>query len=131
MITILSRAVVLSTVIFASSVVAEEELELGDKVVRTPDGKVSISSVVLAPNSCYSAGKAFFGSPEEVTWIENAIPVTQPLMHSGEVCMMMLTPVKFSSFTTEVPEGAQAIVLYTLDEVTGNVNARALAIPEK
>jgi len=47
------------------------------------------------------------------------------------MCMMMLTPVTFRVFTTEVPEGAQAIVIYTIDEAAGSVNARALAIPEK
>ena len=43
---------------------------------------------------------------------------------------MMLKPVQFS-ITTEVPEGAQAIVIYSLNEKTKTVTARAVAIPSR
>ena len=124
------RAFVLVSVAMAATSAGAAD-EPGDKVTRSADGKVIVSSVVMAPDTCYSAGQATIGSPPAAIPVDNTISIIQPLEHSGEqMCMMMLKPVQFS-ITTEVPEGAQAIVVYTLNEKTKTVTARALAIPSR
>jgi hypothetical protein len=103
--------------------------EPGDKVSRTSDGKLEVTSVYLAPSSCYSAGTAVPGAPADVIAIDNAILITQPLKHSGaQICLWMMKPVTFT-ITSEMSKGAQAIVIYTINEKTKSVAARALAIP--
>jgi len=104
--------------------------EPGDEVVRTRDGKLEVSSIVLAPSSCYSAGPVLSGAPEGTIAIDNAILITQSLKHSGaQMCMWMMKPVEFET-TVESFKGAQAIVIYTVNEETKSVSARALAIPK-
>jgi hypothetical protein len=125
----LLRALVLASISMATT--SAGAAEPGDKVTRSADGKVTVSSVFMAPNTCYSAGQAATGSPPDAVSVDNAILITQPLEHSGDqMCLMMLKPVQFS-ITTDVPEGAQAIVIYSLDEKTRTVTARALAIPSQ
>ena len=122
----LARVLLLAALLVPVTSAADEP---GDKAVRTADGKLEVTSVVLAPSSCYSAGASVAGAPEDATWIDNAILITQSLKHSGdEMCLWMMKPVKFTT-RTDVPKGAQAIVLYTVDEKTKSVAARALAIP--
>jgi hypothetical protein len=85
----------------------------------------------MAPNSCYAAGQATTGSPPDVVSVDNAILITQTLEHNGgSMCMMMMKPVQFS-ITTEIPDHAQAVVIYLLNEKTKTVTARAMAIPSK
>ena len=123
------RVLILVALVLLPTVASAEEQ--GDKVARTADGKLTIDSTVMAPNSCYSAGRATPGSPPDVVSVDNAILITQPLEHSGaQMCLMMLKPVQFH-FTTEVPTGAQAIVIYLFDEKTKTVTARAVAIPSR
>jgi hypothetical protein len=103
--------------------------EPGDKVKRTPDGQFEVSSVYLAPSSCYSAGPVVSGAPEGSTAIDNAILITQSLKHNGaQMCLWMMKPVEFKT-TVESFKGAQAIVIYTVNDETNSVSARALAIP--
>lgn len=105
--------------------------EPGDEVVRTPDGKLEVSSIVLAPSSCYSAGPVTSGAPDGSLAIDNAILITQTLKHSGaQMCLWMMKPVEFET-KVEAIKGAQAIVIYTVNAETSSVSARALAIPKR
>jgi hypothetical protein len=126
MTTRIQMLVLLLALLAPLSVGAEEP---GDEVVRTADGKLKVTTVYLAPSSCHSAGTAVPGAPVDAITIDNAILITQPLKHSGDqVCLWMMKPVTFA-ITAEVPKGAQAIVIYTVNEETKSVTARALAIP--
>lgn len=119
------RMLFLAALLIPALAAAEEP---GDKAVRNADGKVEVTSIYLARDGCYSAGTSAPGTPAGVIAVENAVSITQQLKHSGaQACVMMMTPVKFTT-TVEIPKGAQAIVIYTVDEHRKSVTARALAI---
>lgn len=122
------RGVLLGIAAFAATGFAMAE-EPGDAVTLEPDGKVTIASVVMAPNPCYTAGEPRVGTPEGAIPIEGALSIVQPLEHNGaRVCAMVITPVRFA-ITTELPAGAKTIVIYGVNEKTGAVQARAVGIP--
>lgn len=126
--TVIKMLILVVGVMINGSAYADEP---GDKVVRTPDGKFEVSSVFLAPSSCYSAGPVVSGAPEGTIAIDNAILITQSLKHSGApMCLWMMKPVEFKT-TVEAIKGAQAIVIYTVNDETNSVSARALAIPKR
>jgi len=102
-----------------------------DSLVWTPQGRLRIQSTVMAANGCYSAGVAGTGAPQGERPIRDALLVTFPLEHSGQSgCTMAVKPIRFS-LTAEVPEGAQAVIVYVTDRNRNSVAARAFAIPPR
>ena len=64
------------------------------RAVRTADGKLEVTSVYLAPSSCYSAGPTTPGAPADVIAVDNAVLITQQLKHSGDqMCLWMMKSV--------------------------------------
>ena len=122
------KGVVLGIAAIAAAGIAMAE-EPGDTVTLEPDGRVTIASVVMAPNPCYTAGESRVGTPEGTVPIEGALSIVQPLEHNGaRVCAMVITAVRFT-ITAELPAGAKTIVIYAVNEKTGGVHARAVGIP--
>lgn len=112
---------------FASIANAESD---SASVAKKPDGKLEIKSTVIAPNGCYSKGSETFGAPSGERKIENAIPVTFALKHSGaSICTQGLVKVPFT-IVVEGSKDAQAIIVYVSDPNTKSITARALALPK-
>jgi hypothetical protein len=58
------------------------------------NGEYTLDSVTLAPNSCYSPGRARVGAPPNVRLIPEAQPVVLELAHARHLCPMHVTPIK-------------------------------------
>ena len=91
---------------------------------------LEIKSIVTASDGCYSAGSAMAGRPTGSMAVRNAVLLTFPLKHTKGMCTQALNPFTFS-IIAEVAKDAQAIVVYTTDERTKSISARALTIPAK
>lgn len=105
--------------------------QAADTLSWNADGTLNIDSVVVAVNGCYYAGKPHQGTPAGERQIRNAVPVIYPVKHTGAaVCTMELKVLKFS-MTMKVPAGAQAVIVYAIDEAANSVVPRALALPPR
>jgi len=114
--------------LLAAPLVAQEP---SDTVTWAGADKIAITSTVIVPNGCYSAGKPVSGAPPGAMAVEHAALVTFPLVHAdGVMCTQALQPVRFT-ITVDAPAGTQAIVVYTTDGFAKSVTARALALPRR
>ncbi len=59
-----------------------------------PDGEFSLHSVTIAPNSCYSAGRAEPGVPPTVRLLPEVFSVILPVRVRRGPCLMVLTPLR-------------------------------------
>ena len=44
-------------------------------LAKEPDGEYTLRAVTIAPNSCYSAGRALIGPPPQVRLMPEVLPV--------------------------------------------------------
>lgn len=59
-----------------------------------PDGELTLHSVTITPNSCYSAGRARPGVPANVRLLPEVFSVLLPVRVRQGPCLMVLTPVR-------------------------------------
>lgn len=59
-----------------------------------PDGELTLHSVTITPNSCYSAGRAMPGVPANVRLLPEVFSVLLPVRVRQGPCLMVLTPVR-------------------------------------
>jgi hypothetical protein len=63
-------------------------------LAREPDGEFTLNAVTIAPNSCYSAGRAELGPPPNVRLLPEVLPVLLHLRARTGPCLMVLTPAR-------------------------------------
>src|SRR5262245_32605312 len=94
--------IALTAGLLAASLVAQEP---SDTVKWAGADTIAITSTVLAPNGCYSAGTPVSGAPPGALAVEHAAMVTFPLLHAdGVMCTQALQPVRFT-ITVNAPAG--------------------------
>jgi hypothetical protein len=59
-----------------------------------PDGELTLHSVTITPNSCYSAGRAVPGVPASVRLVPEVFSVLLPVKVRQGPCLMVLAPVR-------------------------------------
>jgi hypothetical protein len=57
------------------------------------NGRYTLRSVTLTPNSCYYAGKAEIGVPPNVRVLPEVLPVMLHINRRGGICLQVITPV--------------------------------------
>lgn len=63
-------------------------------LAKEPDGEYTLRAVTIAPNSCYSAGRAVIGPPPQVRLMAEVLPVMLDVRVRKGMCMQALTPVR-------------------------------------
>lgn len=84
-----------------------------------PNGRYTLSSVTLTPNTCFFAGPARVGAPAGVVVLPEVLPVTLELrVRRGPVCLRAITPVHHTLRNLELgPEhGKTAVAAFTVFE---------------